>query len=93
MFVGAIYIELYLPSVNSLKDKRKIIKSILDRLRNRYNISVAEIDCQDVWQKSTIGISYINSKHSEIDIMLETILNFIKLEKDVSILDYEKYIY
>ena len=53
--IGVLTLELRLEDSHSLKDKRHVVKSLKDRLRNRFNVSVAEIDCQDLWQRSVVA--------------------------------------
>ncbi len=61
MPVGVLTIELLIPGNQSLKGKRSVIKSVMARLRNQFNVSVAEIGTQDAWQKATIGVATISS--------------------------------
>lgn len=53
--IAAITFELHIPHAKSLKDKRQIVKSLKDRLRERFNVAVSEIADQDIWQRSTIA--------------------------------------
>lgn len=61
------YIELYLPDVQSLKSKRQVIKSLIGRIKAKCNVSIAETDYQDLWQRSGIGIAIVGSERSIID--------------------------
>lgn len=56
MPIGCLTLEIHLAESRSLKDKRQVIRSLKDRLRHRFNVSVAELDGQDTWQRSVIGI-------------------------------------
>ena len=56
MTVALCVIQIHLPAVGSLKEKRQVLRSLKDRLRGHYNVSVAEIDHQDLWQRATLGI-------------------------------------
>ncbi len=60
MIVGVLEITISIPQANSLKDKRKVLKSVKDRLRNNFNVSVAEIDNHDVWRTATIGVAVVS---------------------------------
>ena len=62
MIVGVLNIELFIPGSNSLKTKRSIIKGIKDRLRSHFNVSVAEIDHADKWQRASLGVSSVSNK-------------------------------
>jgi uncharacterized protein len=54
--VALCVIQIHLPAVSSLKEKRQVLRSLKDRLRQHYNVSIAEIDHQDLWQRATLGI-------------------------------------
>jgi uncharacterized protein YlxP (DUF503 family) len=58
MNVGVCKIRLHLPENTSLKEKRRVLKSITTQLKNRFNISVAEVDDHDLWQKAVLGQQY-----------------------------------
>jgi uncharacterized protein YlxP (DUF503 family) len=75
MNTGIGKIQLHLPENQSLKDKRRIVKSIIARLRNQYNVSIAEVDDNDLWQLATLGISCVSNNSQHVD---ETITNIIK---------------
>lgn len=76
--VGVCEITLYLAGVTSLKEKRSIIKSLLARLRKQFNVAVAEIAYQDVWQSSKIGISTISNSALHNEKMLQTVLRWLE---------------
>ncbi|HDI78778.1 MAG TPA: DUF503 domain-containing protein [Desulfobacteraceae bacterium] len=78
MIVGIIRLELLIPENCSLKGKRKIVKSIIDRVKNRFNASVAEIGSNDKWQKIEIGISTVGNEGAYVDTSLQSILKFIE---------------
>lgn len=61
MFVGALRIELHMPQCRTLKEKRQVVKSIIDRTRNRFNVAVAEVDKQDLWQSCSLGITCVSN--------------------------------
>ena len=77
MNVGVCRIELHLPENESLKGKRQIVKSIIARLRNRYNVSVAEIDNQELWQIATLGIACVSNHRRHADETLSSVVKFI----------------
>jgi uncharacterized protein YlxP (DUF503 family) len=65
MFIGALRLELYMPQCGNLKEKRQVMKSIIDRTRNRHNVAIAEIDKHDLWQVGSLGITCVsNSEHA-----------------------------
>ena len=84
MHVLLITISLQIPCAHSLKDKRRQIKSLKDRLRSRFNASVAEIDALDNWQQAVMGACMISNDKSYLDkqySLLETlVLEYTELE-------------
>lgn len=77
MNAGICQIKLYLHGSQSLKDKRRIVKSIVSRLRNLYNISIAEVDDLDLWQLATLGIACVSNHDQHVDEVLSRAVNFI----------------
>ncbi len=77
MNTGIAKIQLHLPENQSLKDKRRIVKSIIARLHNQYNVSIAEVDDNDLWQLATLGISCVSNNSHHVDETLTKIINFI----------------
>jgi hypothetical protein len=73
MVVGVCTIAIHLPLARSLKDKRQVLKSLKDRLR-RHNISLAEVDGQDVWQRSVLGMAAVAASQPPLERLFESIL-------------------
>ncbi len=67
MIIGYLGIEIHFPYSHSLKEKRKRLKSYQDRLKNKFNVSFAELDYQNKWQRAKIGIVMINNKQALIE--------------------------
>ncbi len=88
MKVGICVVELYIPNNHSLKDKRQVLKSIKDRVKNRFNVSLAELDEQDKWQKSELGIVTISNESKQVSTVLNNVINFIESSYEVQIVDY-----
>ena len=78
MVVGVCTIELYLPDGHSLKSKRQILSSLKSRLNNKFNISIAEVGEQDLWQKSTLGIACVANEARYVNAVLDQVLNVIR---------------
>jgi uncharacterized protein len=78
MNTGIGIIKLHIPESQSLKEKRMVIKSIIAKLQNRFNISIAEVDDNDLWQVATIGISCVSNNDKTVDETFTKIINFIK---------------
>lgn len=66
MFVGVALIELFLPGAVSLKDKRRVVKGLKDRLTNRHRLAVAEVDAQELWQRASILVSAVGASQGEV---------------------------
>lgn len=77
MHTGVCKIKLHIPGNQSLKGKRRIVKSIIARLRSQYNIAIAEVDDQDLWQLATLGIACVSNHNQHVDETLSKVVNFI----------------
>ena len=90
MNVGVCKVRLRLPENLSLKGKRRVVKSITTRVRNKFNVSVAEIDDQDLWQLATLGICCVSNNKRYTNEVLSKVVDFIgKSRFEVEMLDYE----
>jgi len=90
MNVGVCKIELRLPENLSLKGKRQVLKSITTRVRNKFNVSVAEVDNNDLWQLSTLGICYLSNNKRHTNEVLSKIVDLIINSRfEVEVLNYE----
>lgn len=74
MVVGLLTLEVFFPYARSLKDKRQHLKGFKDRVRSRHNVSVAEVDFQDKWQRAVVGIAAVNSSQRVVEELLARIL-------------------
>ena len=77
MIVGLLTLELYLPEADSLKAKRMIIKSLKDRIKNKFNVSIAEVDGNDLWQRSVLGTACVANGTKVINETFNDIRNII----------------
>jgi uncharacterized protein YlxP (DUF503 family) len=77
MHVSVCQMELRLPENQSLKGKRQVIKSIIARLQNKFNVSVAEVDNQDLWQLATLGIACVSNHRKHADETLANVIKFV----------------
>jgi uncharacterized protein YlxP (DUF503 family) len=90
MIIGACTITLQLIGIHSLKEKRSILKSLLARMRNEFNVSAAEVEAQDSHGRAVIGVACVSSSHEYARGQLNAILRWIEQERpDVPIIDYE----
>jgi uncharacterized protein len=74
MPVGLLTLELHMPHAHSLKDKRQIVRSLKDRLRRHFNVAVAEMEYQDVWQRSIIGVVTLSTAVQHVEESLQLVL-------------------
>ena len=89
MVVGISTIALRIPGNNSLKGKRKVVKSIIARLRNTFNASVAEVAANDNHQRAEIGIAFVGNDRRQINSKMDKALNFVEAMQVAEILDSE----
>lgn len=77
MVIGACKIDFIIPRGTSLKDKRQVIQKIKDKVKNKFNVSIAEVANQEFWQKATLGISLVSDDGGYVRTLLDKIINFI----------------
>ena len=85
MTIGFFQLELYLPNTHSLKDKRSIITRIRNLVRNKFNVSIAELDYHDKWGKALVGILTLNSDKKIVLSTLNRAEKFIEANFDVQV--------
>jgi len=90
MHILLIEAELQIPSAQSLKDKRAVLKSIIDRLRTRHNVAVAEIDYQDKWQRSVLAIITVSTLKDRVEQTARAVQQEIETRGDATILAIEE---
>jgi hypothetical protein len=78
IIVGSLRVELYLSDCQSLKDRRSVLRSLMDRLRNKFHVAVAELSQQPKWQYAEIGIACVSNSEGHVREMLQNILRFIE---------------
>ncbi|MGC2529445.1 MAG: DUF503 domain-containing protein [Candidatus Acidiferrum sp.] len=75
MPVGLLTLELHIPDAQSLKDKRQVLRSLKDKLRREFNVAVAELDHQDVWQRSVVGVVTLSNEEKHLREVLQKVLD------------------
>ena len=90
MHVGALRIDLHVPESRSLKTKRSSVKSIVEQLRRRFHVAVAEVDHQDQWQRSVIGVAVVASSYGHLCEILDEVERFVWSRPDVMVLDIQR---
>ncbi len=88
MFIGVCTIEMHIPDSGSLKDKRHSLRGLKDRIRNTFNVSVAEVDDNDLWQKASLAVAALSNDKSHLNRTLDLVLNMVRAVPEVNLLDY-----
>ncbi len=89
MHIGVCKIKLYLPESRSLKEKRRAIKSLIARLKNRFNLAIAEVDVQDVHQSAVLAAVSVANDVKFVNKILAQSVKFIEENSSVVLVDYE----
>jgi uncharacterized protein YlxP (DUF503 family) len=87
MHAAVVSFELHVPQSRSLKAKRAAIRPIVDGLRHRFKVSVAEVDHPDQWQRATIGVAVVSSSNGHLREVLDSVERFVANAPEVELLD------
>ncbi|MCD4652990.1 DUF503 domain-containing protein [bacterium] len=87
MPIGVCYIKFQIHGARSLKDKRRVVKSLKDRLRNKFNISIAETGEQDVWQRCEIGFTCISNDNGYVDGLMALVIQKVESDGKIQVID------
>jgi uncharacterized protein YlxP (DUF503 family) len=90
MFVGIVRIDLHLPGATSLKDKRVIVRSLKDRIRQRALASVAEVEHQDLWQRVALGVAVVSGERRQVTELLQTVRQQVHRTYGAELLDWQE---
>lgn len=88
MIVGLCTIELYIPNGHSLKSKRQVLMSLKQRVRDKFNVSVAEVGEQDLWQRAQLGIACVANEGPYVNQVLDQVLNLIRSVPTIELVRY-----
>ena len=88
MIVGICQIVLYLPDSGSLKQKRSLLKGMVTRVRNKFNVSVSEVGDQDLWQKAQIGVAVVTNETRYANQVLSQVVNLVETQDRLELIDY-----
>lgn len=89
MYAAAIRCELFLPDVHSLKEKRRVVKPLVEGLRRRFGVSIAEVGHADAWQRSTIGVAVVASHPELLQETIISVRDFIDGAEELELVAYE----
>lgn len=87
--LGLCTIDLSVPESNSLKDKRQIVKSLVENLRNRFNVSAAEVEDLDKWRSATLAVAVVSNDARFSGQVLNKVMDFVRSNPRVSVMDYQ----
>ena len=93
MVVGIVKIKIYVPGVHSLKEKRMIVKSICSKVRNRFNVSIAEVEDQDIHQSIILGFACVTTSNAHADNIIDTVIGFVEGNTEGEIINIERELY
>ncbi|SIQ60966.1 DUF503 domain-containing protein [Halanaerobium kushneri] len=89
MLIASCEIKLYLPGAANLKDKRRIIKSLLQKSKNKFNLSAAEVDAQDYIQTAVLGVALVGSDYQYLQSVMDKYLDFVESFPEFLLTDFE----
>jgi len=89
MVVGILQIELSIPDAFSLKDKRRAVKSLKDRIAHGHNVSIAEVGALDEHRRSILGIAMVSNDSRYVESALSKLVDFVRMTPNVSLQDYQ----
>lgn len=88
MHIGVLRLELRLGESSSLKEKRGILRRLKDRLKNKFNVSVAEVEDMDKWQKAVLAVVTVSNDKKRLSSYLDGIVDFVEVENRLEVIDY-----
>ncbi|HXZ25136.1 MAG TPA: DUF503 domain-containing protein [Nitrospiria bacterium] len=88
MVVGVCTIDLHLPGIGSLKGKRQILLSLKERIKNAYNVSIAEVDANDLWQRAVLGVACVANDGRHVNRVLDSVLNTVRANPSVELVQH-----
>lgn len=90
MIIGICTCEIFIFNSNSLKSKRSVVKSIIEKSKNRFNISIAEVGDNDKWQKSIIAFSTISNEQKVVEETMDKVINFFDSYSEIEIISIKR---
>ncbi len=88
MTIGLLHLDLLVPGARSLKDKRRVLKSLKDRVRNRFNCSIAEVEFQDLWSRARLAVCVVSGDARHANAELNEIARFAAERSGAELIDY-----
>ena len=91
MYVLSVKLVFYITHVNSLKDKRQISRSLIEKTRQRYNVAVAEVDTQDIHQTLSLGIAVVSGDMTHAQKCLDEVIRFMEMNEEAELMEIEEF--
>lgn len=88
MHIGVLTLHLSIEGADSLKDKRQVVRSLAQHLRNKFNVSVAEVDDLDIWRRATLGVAVVSNDARFANQVLSQVVNHVEADARVVMDDY-----
>jgi len=82
--VGIARLTLYLPTSHSLKEKRMVLRRVKDRCKQKFNVAVAEVEDNDVWQRAVLGLAVVGNERRFVESALDEVIRFVRSEAEVT---------
>jgi len=89
MVIGLLQLDFHIPESHSLKGKRQVLKSLKDRIRQKFNVSVSEADHQDKWQLATLAVACVGTDQTHVNRTLNLLVEFSKREREAQLNDVQ----
>jgi len=89
MTVGIARLTLFLPEVQSLKEKRMVLRRVKDRARQKFNLAIAEVGANDVWQRAMLGVAVLGNGRRFVESALDEVVRFVRTEAEVTNVERE----
>jgi uncharacterized protein YlxP (DUF503 family) len=89
MVVGTVEIRMLIRWAQSLKDKRRAILSLKDRIRNEFDVAVAEVDRQDAIKEAVFGVAAVGPDPGPVERVLQSVVGFVRRDRDVELVDFQ----
>jgi uncharacterized protein YlxP (DUF503 family) len=87
MVIGLLTLDLHFPGARSLKDKRQALRSLETKLRNRFNVAVAEVEHQDLWQRARLAVVSVNTDHGHLEATLQSAAGEAENAREILVID------
>jgi uncharacterized protein YlxP (DUF503 family) len=89
LVIGLLTLEIHFPGARSLKDKRQVLRGLMGRMRKRFNVSVSEVDHQDLWQRSLLAIVSVNTDQGHLEATLQSVAAEAASTRDAELIDQQ----